>query len=363
LHDVFADWTGSRVILISIGMPSQLAEWCDALLLGLANRCLEPVEAVALNSLDELAVAVLGARAGHLVVCSRQPAIRLQAALVDSGRPFVVALGDPRAALRDLAQRPGYDLVTATRAVASSCAAIHSLTKAPQALVLSGAPGFDPAAAATAIARHFGLPVALEAIAAVIDELGTVGRMRDDQEDSGWWQGLGERDQAIADGALQPFGADWTASTGPEPFIWEPELFFVDDGSPVQAPASNARLVDITGRPRFVIYGPYITLPPGAWSARIVLGFSAETAGMSFLVEVFAGRQLAHTRISPTTEQIIETDLSFVIDQLADQPVQIRIVNERAAFDGRLALGYVTIAPQPEVRPEARDRLVAALRE
>jgi hypothetical protein len=72
---------------------------------------------------------------------------------------------------------------------------------------------------------------------------------------------------------------------------------------------------------------------------------------------------LAHTRISPTTEQIIETDLSFVIDQLADQPVQIRIVNERAAFDGRLALGYVTIAPQPEVRPEARDRLVAALRE
>ena len=51
-----------------------------------------------------------------------------------------------------------------------------------------------------------------------------------------------------------------------------------------------------------------------------------------------------------------------MIDDLVDQPLQIRIANERAAFDGRLALGYVTMASQTAIPPATRDRLTAALR-
>jgi hypothetical protein len=350
------------MILISIGMPSRFTEWCDGLVVRLAMGSFDTVEAAALNSLDELAAAVLQTRAARLVVSSRQPVIRLQTAIVDSGRPFLVALGDPRAALRDLVQRAGYDLTNATRAVASSCAAIFALTRAPRALVLSAAAGVDPIGAATAIAEHFELPIDSDAIAGIIAELCASGLAPDDRAENAWWDGLAEGDRAIAQGALLPFGTHMASGAGLEPFVWEPELFFVTDGSPLPAPAGSARLIDITGRPRILLYGPYINLPPGAWSANVVLGFSPEAAGMSFFVEIFAGRQLSHTRIEPVAEQIIETNLSFVIDQAVDQPVQIRIVNERAAFDGRLALGYVTITPQPEMRPEARDRLAAALR-
>jgi hypothetical protein len=350
------------VILISIGMPSRFAEWCDALVLRLAACSFETVEAAALNSLDEFATAVLKTRALRLVVCSRQPVIRLQTAIAESGRPFLVTIGDPRAALRDLMQRPGYDLIEATRAVASSCAAILTLTRAPQALVLAGALHTDQKEAATAIARHFGLPVSSDMIEGVLAELYAAGFTPDNGEDDAWWNELAERDQAIANGALLPFVAPMAARAGLEPFVWEPELFFVDDGSQAATPTASARLVDITGRPRFVVYGPFINLPPGAWSANVALGFSAETAGMSFLMEVFAGRQLSHARVEPVGEQIIETNLSFVIDDATDQPVQIRVVNERAAFDGRIALGHVTLTPQAEMRPETRDRLAAALR-
>jgi hypothetical protein len=350
------------VILISIGMPSRFAEWCDALVERLAASSFETVEAAALNSLDELASLVLKTRALRVVVSSRQPVIRLQTAIIDSGRPFLVAIGDPRAALRDLVQRQGYDLLAAIRAVACSCAALLALTRAPQALVLSGAAGADQTKAATAVAEQFGFSIERDAIAGILAEVYAAGFIPEDGEDSAWWNGLTVRDRAVADGALLPFVAHLASGSGVEPFVWEPELFFVDDGSTAPTPAATARLVDITGRPRFVVYGPYISLPPGAWSANVVLGFSAETAGMSFMIEVFAGRQLSHTRIEPAAEQVMETSLSFVIDQAIDQPVQIRIVNERAAFDGRLALGYVTIGPQPEMRPEARDRLAAALR-
>lgn len=84
---------------------------------------------------------------------------------------------------------------------------------------------------------------------------------------------------------------------------------------------------------------------------------------MSFVVEVFAGSQLAQTRINAAGEEVVETRLYFTIGNTVDQPVQIRIMNERAAFDGRLALGYVAVTPQSAVSEETRQRLTHALRQ
>ncbi len=346
------------MIFFSIGMPSRFAEWCDALTGRMAEGSFGTAECIALNTLEELAAAVLRTRASRLVACSRQPVARLQSEIIDAKRPYLVAIGDPRTALRNLSERTGCDLPEATRAVASSCAAILSLMRAPGALVVSAGNAADPVAAATAIAEHFELSASRGEISAIVSELSEAGITPNQVEDSTWWEALSERQRAVVNGALLPYlsGADL------EPLIWEPELLFINDSS-APTPATAARLVDITGRVRFLVYGPFINLPRGSWSANIVLGFSAEAAGMSFMVEVFAGRQLASTRVEPSAEQIIEANLHFVIDNSVDQPVQVRIVNERAAFDGRLALGRVTVAPQAAISPETRDRLTAALRE
>ena len=48
-------------------------------------------------------------------------------------------------------------------------------------------------------------------------------------------------------------------------------------------------------------------------------------------------------------------------DAAQEQALQIRIWNERAAFDGRLALGYVTLTARTPIRTEAQNFFAAVL--
>jgi len=342
------------MIFFSIGLPSRFAELCDALTARLAEHCLGSVALGSFNSFEDIATAAIRSEAAHLVAASRQPVVRLQTEIVGAGRPFLVALGDVRSALWDLLQRPGYDIALATREIASSCAAMLSLTKAPGALLLPGIHGEDPVNLASAIASHFGFAVAprnLAAIAASVTDL-DAGPM----QEPAWIDGLSDHEQAIVSGALQPY-VSYFAGGELEPIVWEADLFFANEE---RLPAIGP--IDITGLGRILVFGPYINLPPGPWSATIVVGFSAETAGVGFVIEVYAGAQLATARAQPIGEQVIESTLQFTIEDSVDQPVEIRIISERAAFDGRLALGYVSLLTRAGVRSETQQQLIQTLR-
>ncbi len=341
------------MIFFSVGLPGRFAEWCDDVTTRLVAHSLGAVELVALNTLEEIAVAATRTSASHLVASARQPVLRLQTEIRRANRPFLIALGDPRAALRHLMQHRGHDLPAAIRAVASSCAAMLTLATTPGGLALSYRDVDEPADVARAIADRLGFAVKDDEIAAIASaaSLGE-GPMEDDAE-AAWWNELDERERALIEGAVQPY-VRYFQRGELDALTWEPELFFIP-GSPTPAPANQ--VIDITGRARFLIYGPYISLPPGAWSARVVLGFSAEAAGGSFVIEVTAGTQLGYTRVEPTGAQVLDVDLQFTIDNSVDHPIEVRITNERAAFDGRLVLGYVTITPRTMVRGETQQEL------
>jgi len=347
------------MIFFSIGLPSRFAEWCDAFLVQLVERQFGSVQAVALNGLEELAAAVIRAQTANLVVCSRQPVVRLQTEILQAGRPFLVALGDPRAALAHLVDRAGYNLVDATRSLASSCAAMLTITKAPHALVLTPGDAQDVLAVAAAIVQHFQIPIDPSEFSALVDQ--PPGAELEEADGGSWWGQLSERERSIINGALEPYISDFQGR-GLDRVTWEPELFYTTAEPPgaTLVPANGP--IDITGRVRFLIFGPFITLPPGQWLVDVVLGFSAEAAGMSFIVEVFAGTQLASTRIEVVGEQVVEVRLNVTIGNLVDQSVEIRVFNERAAFDGRLILGYVSMTPQASLPEETRERLANVLR-
>ena len=350
------------MVFFSFGLPSRFAEWCDALILRLIEQQFGSVEAVALNSLEELAGAVIRGKAANLVACCRQPVVRLQAEVVQAGHPFVVALGDPRAALLNLAERSGFSFVDATRAVAGSCASLLTTMKAPHALLLTPEDGLTPRAVIAKIARHFDFAIEPRMIGELADRVAAAGLTPEDLDGSAWSNGLAERQQAIATSALDPYIRHFGGHDLGR-LVWEPELFYTSADPPGPLLALTNGPVDITGRPRFLVYGPFINLPPGTWAVDVVIGFSAETAGMSFVVEVFSGVQLAQTRIEVTGEQVIEARLLVTIGNSADQAVQIRIYNERAAFDGRLALGFVALTPQEAISPEIRERVATVLRQ
>lgn len=350
------------MVLFSIGLPSRFADWCDALIARLLEQASGSVRVIALNSLEELATAVIKERASNLVVSSRWPLPRLQAEIAQAEIPVLVVLGDPRAGLRHLVEWAGYPPADAARAIASSCAAMLTMTTAKGALVLGGDQANDRLAVAAAIVRHFDIPIDAGELGSLVAALPDGGLDMEQADGPVWLSQRSEREQAVIKGAAEPYIACF-AGDSLETLVWEPELFYVTEDPPMPTPMPVAGPIEITGRVRFLAFGPFVNLPPGSWSADVVIGFSAEAAGMGFVVEVFAGSQLAQTRVDATGEEVVEARLYFTVGNTIDQPVQIRIMNERAAFDGRLILGYVAVTPLSKVSEETRQRLTDALRQ
>jgi hypothetical protein len=191
------------MIMFSAGLPSRFAELCDALTLHLAARSLGSVTAVTVNTVDELASAAIRTDAAHLVAALRRPVVRLQTEIMQAGRPFLVTLGSVHLALQELMQRPGHGLADATREIAGSCAAMLTLAAAPGALVLSSGGG-DLGALAAAIAGHFSFALSAGEIDAVAASVGTAAE-EGQWEASPWFDQLGRREQAIINGALEPY--------------------------------------------------------------------------------------------------------------------------------------------------------------
>jgi hypothetical protein len=350
------------MVFFSIGLPTRFAEWCDALILRLVEHHFGPAEAVAVNTLEQLASAVIRTKASNLVACCRQPVLRLQTEILQAERPFLVALGDPRAGLRNLVEGAGYPLADATRAVASSCAAMLTVTQAKHAVVLTPGSAADVRTVAAAIVQHLEIPIEKSELSLLVGRLPDTGLELEEADNRSWLDQLSDRERAVIDGALEPYLARF-AGGNIERLVWEPELFYVREDRP-SAPAMPASgPIDITGRARFLIFGPYINLPPGSWSATVVIGFSAETAGTSFVIEIAAGTQLAYARVQPVGEQVTETNLQFTIANSVEQPVEVRVVTERAAFDGRLVLGYVSLVLRAGVETETEQHLIQVLRQ
>ena len=346
------------MIFVSVGPPSRFGEWCDAATAYLVRRSLGEVASVGANTLEEFAVGVMQAQAPYIVVGSRQTTGKLWEALRQSARGFIVAVEHPRRALEHMVVDQGIDFLEAVHVAARSCAAVASSLPLPGALTLRAAVGLDAMAMAGSIANFLGLEIGEDGIADIVQHLGGADPPGEGEPSSSWWEGLEEQQRAIANGALEPF-ATHLAGANLGPITWQRDLFFMDEEQPGGKHQPAARPVDITGRPRYIIYGPYLSLPPGSWSAAVALGFSPEAGDMSYLVEVHSGALLAQQRIQPGGQRSVEVTLNFSI--AAPDLVEVRVLNERAAFDGRLALGHVIVTPHASMRPETQNFFATAL--
>jgi hypothetical protein len=352
------------MIFFSIGLSSRFAEWCDAVTARLVQRSLGAVEVIAASTIEEFALASIKTRSPNMLVCSRRMLGPLRTAICQAGRRSLVALDDPRLALHDLVVRQGLSFVEATRAISNSCAAVVSCVSMPGALVLrADRDAKNPRVTAEAIARHLELPVSEDGLTEIIEEVASLGLVAARTESDFWWAGLDESRRVLMNGALEAYADHFSNGNDLGPITWERELFYMgkDPPDPLLAPASEP--IDITGRPRFLVYGPYMTLPPGPWSANVTLGFSKEAAEMTYTIDIMAdaARQLTHIRIQPGNERIVEAQLHFSIDDALAWGIEVRIQNERAAFEGRLALGDVTFTPHGHIRSDTREFITAAI--
>lgn len=344
------------MVLFSFSLPGRFGDWCEAVIGRIAERALGPVTTASPNKPEELATVLLNEEGGHLLVNSRQPGAWLCRVLSATGKPVVVALDDPRKTASELMAQHGLGLADTVRQVASGCVAIMPWVALPGALVLQAERDWSrPEETASAIAYHFGLGLSAGDIEGIIADLTAAGLGPEGSPTRLDLDHLGETNLSVVNGALGPF-LNLFLGSSLGPISWARELFMADG----QQPATQ--IVDITGRVRALIYGPYIKLPPGHWSAEVVLGFSHEAREMNFLVDILmGGSQVTVTNIQPVNEGVFSVNMNFVIEEGNDHAVEVRIVNERSAFDGKIALGQVTLTRQAGAPTPAVDFLKTEL--
>ena len=342
------------MIFFSIGLPGRLTEWCDAVLARLAARLpgevslatwpplskmlgydgIEPV-------LDQVAISLIASGAAHLVIGTRQPDERLRRSLIATNARFVVALDDPRSAAADILANTNVDLKAVTRAIANSCPLVMQCAASPGAITVRGHQAeVDAAGIVSAIARHFELTLGAGEAERIVEELAAL--------DLGYVTKASEADHKMVESVLAPYakcfaGDDLAAIT------WPRELFIVNRDSG----KGLTDALDVGGGMRILIFGPYIHLPAGSWTARVFLGFSPEASGYTFLVDAYSGGQLGSTSFQPERSGVYTVDINFSVAEPSGQGVEIRVWVWSDYARGQLAFGHVILRPLAMRQPDA----------
>jgi hypothetical protein len=348
------------MIFLSIGLPSRFAELCDAVATQLVTAALGPADLVYADTLEEAGLAAIRSQSRHLIIAARLPIEQLRSALAASEMPFLVVFDDPRLALQHLVARRGLEWNHATRAVANSCAAILQCAVMPGAVILrADCAGRAMAEIAVALADALRLPIDPERAAQCADAFGGFAPAGMQAEFDPWWESVGQEQRKLADGALAAY-ADYFAGGQLGEFVWRRELFFLgDDPHRLVGPTA-----DLAGAVRNLVFGPYIALPPGRWSATVSLAVSREAADMNFRVEVLAGAQcacLGSANTLPDSRGLSFATLEFNIDRLTEQPISLRAANLRPVAGGRFAFGNVRLRQLNDTAVEVPAELTHAV--
>jgi hypothetical protein len=349
------------MIFFSIGLPSRFAEWCDQLVGLLVERALGPVRVAGAGTLTEVSMALIESPAPHLVIAARHPTAALVEAVANSGRGFLIALDDPRAALQNIVVQHGVEWIAAIRATASSCAAVLAYTALPQAIVLRAShAGSDPVATAGLIAARLGLDLDPTDVAACVAALPSLPGMAGGEDAvEYWWGTLEAGRREMAAGALTAY-VDYFADRGLGALIWRRELFLLGD----EPERSADHVVHLAGEVRNLLFGPFIALPRGNWVCTVTFAVSQEASGMNFGFEVVAGQrciQLAYAVVIPDDQGFCRASLEFATDSATEQPIAMRLSNLQAASAGRLILDEVSLTPQTVSRTPIPAELLTAL--
>lgn len=121
---------------------------------------------------------------------------------------------------------------------------------------------------------------------------------------------------------------------------WSPELFVFDPRG--EATRERPALLDLTGPPRALVYGPYVTLPPGNWRAQIL--FMVDECGCQrrFRVEWGGLSAFASHTFIPGKPGIFRAELEH--SWSGDTVAEARIILTESAIEGMLELVGVTVS-------------------
>lgn len=122
--------------------------------------------------------------------------------------------------------------------------------------------------------------------------------------------------------------------------FWGSEVF---DVNAKDTRHNNGQVVfDLTGRPRILIFGPYIVMPAGRWKAVVRLGFSTPTAKHRYRADWGAQEVYTSYEFRPGRDGIFQLELEYEWDKPSAS--EFRLLLLEGAFDGEVTFFGAEIA-------------------
>ncbi len=131
-------------------------------------------------------------------------------------------------------------------------------------------------------------------------------------------------------------------TSGDSKLRWPRELFLSGEGA---CPPE----IDVTGPPRYVIFGPFITLEAGLWRAVCDLEFCPDAALRVFALQF--GAEPDYTTVELPRGQA--GPRRIVIEHMLPSSgvVQVRLWLKKAAFHGHVRFGGATVEKIADAEP------------
>jgi hypothetical protein len=339
------------MIYPSLGVPGRFSEACENLARTLAAQSDGGADFIHADTTHELGSAMLACGQRGVVMVSRRPSTELIKSLIQNKRPFIISLEAYEQSVSALINDHGVSLLDAVRQAASAGAALVPLLRLENGLVLRERLNSNTALTAKAISQHFGFSAHSDVLAltepthSYQDLAKPIYHTTSNISPALFETDLDELLPDLISGALSPI---WHALEGADlgEVLWHRDLFLTantDGAEPVPA------VIDVTGSARCLIYGPYIHLPPGSWSCSLTMGFSSQSVGLKLVAEIATNTVLNKITFDVSEPGFFEIEFSCVIPD-ADYPVEIRIFNSQAAFEGHVALIQARMKPLKAVR-------------
>jgi hypothetical protein len=121
---------------------------------------------------------------------------------------------------------------------------------------------------------------------------------------------------------------------------WPPELFVLDPRG--EATRARPAVLDITGPPRALVFGPYIALPPGTWRASVLFAVDEAACRRRFRVEWGGLSDFTSHAFTPGRPGLFRAELQH--SWTGETVVEVRIILTESALDGALEPMGVTVS-------------------
>ncbi len=363
-------------LLVAFGTPGNMSSWAIAALHAIAQEAYPDHCFFAIETLPDLKNAWSNRTSNNVIIYSQHPDAELCTFLLQSKASYLVFSEDTLDSVVYLSQHLRRQDTSIIQAVSASIACISQMKSHPRLVLIERRQiSSTPVHLILGlICRKMGIKLTGPAILRCIKQLVTsygkavthINQIPTFEESAAEINhfysapGAGREDMSksmreMAEKVLKPFD-NKILERGAPSLTWPQESFLLADkgGEPSEGE------IELVGRARCLIYGPYFHLPSGEWNAKFSLGIEHNVYGQIFTIEVHSDGLLSKIRVKPSGTGSFAAEAAFHIDN-PKTPIEIRLFTDSGSIEGSIAYWSVELSPIDLSTPDSEHATDVAL--